>query len=108
MFPLAPWGIQQYVHANVRTSENLKITAYHVADTRKALHAVIAMKGAICTADQNRGSSSSPIGIPRILQEDTSELQGQSPSLAHRKVIGLQNLDNDPQRSDLINSSSNA
>jgi transposase-like protein len=78
---------------------NLKITAYHVADTRETLPAIIAMKEAIRTADPNQtitlvtdGNPSYPAGIHFLNAERTN-----LPSLQHHKVIGLQNLDSESE-----------
>jgi putative transposase len=89
-------GKHHYVFFFV-SSQNLKITAYHVADTRETLPAIIAMKEAIRTADPNQpimlvtdGNPSYPAGI--------HFLNAQRPNhLAHRKVLGLQNLDSESQ-----------
>jgi len=75
------------------SSKTLKITAYHVADTRETLPALIAMKEAIRTADPNQmiilvtdGNPSYPAGIHFLNSERP---------VTHRKVIGLQNLDSE-------------
>lgn len=79
------------------SSENLKITAYHVADNRGTLPAIIAMKEAIRTAKPGQpvilvtdGNSSYPSGIHFINAQREND-----PSIQHRKVIGLQNLDSE-------------
>ena len=81
------------------SSESLKITAYHVADTRETLPAIIAMREAIRTADPKQtiilvtdGNPSYPAGIHFLNAEKT-----ENPSLQHRKVIGLQNLDTESE-----------
>jgi transposase-like protein len=81
------------------SSKSLKITTYHLADTRDTLPAIIAMKEAIRTADPNQtlilvtdGNPSYPAGIHFLNAERT-----ENPSLQHRKVIGLQNLDSESQ-----------
>jgi transposase-like protein len=81
------------------SSKSLKITAYHLADTRETLPAIIAMKEAIRTADPNQtiilvtdGNPSYPAGI-HFLNAEKSE----NSSLQHRTVIGLQNLDSESQ-----------
>jgi transposase-like protein len=81
------------------SSKNLKITAYHVADTRDTLPAIIAMREAIRTADPKQtlilvtdGNPSYPAGIHFLNAERT-----ENPSLQHRKVIGLQNLDTESE-----------
>jgi putative transposase len=77
------------------SSQNLKITAYHTADTRETLPAIIAMSEAIRTADPNQtlilvtdGNPSYPAGIHFLNAQ-------REKNLTHRKVIGLQNLDNE-------------
>lgn len=79
------------------SSESLKITAYHVADTRETLPAIIAMNEAIRTADQSQpivlvtdGNPSYPAGI-HFLNEQRGV------SIDHKKVIGLQNLDSESE-----------
>jgi transposase-like protein len=81
------------------SSKSLKITAYHLADTRETLPAIIAMKEAIRTADPNQtitlvtdGNPSYPAGIHFLNAE-----RPENPSLQHRKVIGLQNLDSESE-----------
>ena len=81
------------------SSKSLKITAYHVADTRETLPAIIAMREAIRTADPTQalllvtdGNPSYPAGIHFLNAERTK-----NPSLQHRKVIGLQNLDTESE-----------
>jgi putative transposase len=81
------------------SSKTLKITAYHLADTRETLPAIIAMKEAIRTADPKQtivlvtdGNPSYPAGIHFLNAEKT-----ENPSLQHRKVIGLQNLDTESE-----------
>jgi putative transposase len=80
-------------------SKSLKITAYHVANTRETLPAIIAMREAIRTADPTQaiilvtdGNPSYPAGI-HFLNAERTEI----PSLQHRKVIGLQNLDTESE-----------
>ncbi len=75
------------------SSKTLKITAYHVADTRETLPALIAMKEAIRTADPKQliilvtdGNPAYPAGIHFLNSERP---------ITHRKVIGLQNLDSE-------------
>lgn len=79
------------------SSENLKITAYHVADNRETLPAIIAMKEAIRTAQPGQsvvlvtdGNPSYPAGIHFINANRDNSVQ-------HRKVIGLQNLDSESE-----------
>lgn len=76
-------------------SKSLKITAYHVADNRGTLPAVIAMREAIRTAADNQeitlvsdGNPSYPAGIHFLNAQESD-----SPDISHKKVIGLQNLD---------------
>ena len=68
------------------SSESLKITAYHVADTRETLPAIIAMREAIRTADPKQaiilvtdGNPSHPAGIHFL------------------NAVGLQNLDTESE-----------
>jgi len=72
-----------------------KITAYHVADSRETLPAVIAMNEAIRTAEPNQkftlitdGNPSYPAGIHFL-----NQLHSDPELIKHQKVIGLQNLD---------------
>jgi transposase-like protein len=89
-------GKQQYVFFFI-SSKNLKITAYHVADTRETLPAIIAMNEATRTADAPQpiilvtdGNPSYPAGLHYLNeQRDTS--------IGHKKVIGLQNLDSESE-----------
>jgi len=89
-------GEQNYVFFFV-SSESLKITAYHVADNRETLPAIIAMNEAIRTADPNQtlilvtdGNPSYPAGLHYLNSERDA-------SVHHRKVIGLQNLDSESE-----------
>ncbi|MEN6317729.1 MAG: DDE-type integrase/transposase/recombinase [Syntrophaceae bacterium] len=91
-------GEQHYTFFFI-SSESLKITAYHVADTRETLPAIIAMKEAIRTAHPKQtstlvtdGNPSYPAGIHFL-----NELRNNDPSIQHRKVIGLQNLDSESE-----------
>ncbi len=91
-------GKQHYTFFFI-SSESLKITAYHVADTRETLPAIIAMKEAIRTAHTKQtitlvtdGNPSYPAGIHFL-----NELRNNDPSIQHRKVIGLQNLDSESE-----------
>ena len=81
------------------SSKNLKITAYHVADSRGVQPAIIAMNEAICTAEPDQdiifitdGNPSYLAGIHFI----NSQLDDNT-SIQHRKVIGLQNLDKESE-----------
>ena len=76
-------------------SKSLKITAYHLADNRGVLPAIIAMKEAIRTTDKSKnitlitdGNPSYPAGIHFL--NSTSALHH---NIKHHKVIGLQNLE---------------
>ena len=87
-------GKQHYVFFFI-SSKNLKITAYHIADSRETLPAVIAMNEAIRTADPEQtiilvsdGNPSYPAGIHFLNAQ-------RAKNLIHRKVIGLQNLDSE-------------
>ncbi len=89
-------GRQHYVFLFI-SSKNLKITAYHLADTRDTLPAIIAMREAIRTSDTNQtiilvtdGNPSYPAGIHFLNA-------ARDKKLTHRKVIGLQNLDNESE-----------
>lgn len=91
-------GKQHYVFFFI-SSGNLKITAYEVADSRETLPAIIAMKEAIRTADPNQavilvtdGNPSYPAGLHYL-----NEQRGKDASVAHKKVIGLQNLDSESE-----------
>jgi putative transposase len=81
------------------SSESLKITAYHVADSRETLPAIVAMHEAIRTAQPGQtiilvtdGNPSYPAGIHFLNAKRTDDA-----SLQHRKVIGLQNLDSESE-----------
>lgn len=76
-----------------------KITAYHVADNRETLPAVIAMKEAIRTASPEQkltlftdGNPAYPSGI-HFLNQSREE----GSKITHHKVIGLQNLDSESE-----------
>jgi len=91
-------GEQHYVFFFI-SSESLKITAYHVADTRETLPAIIAMKEAIRTAYPEHtiilvtdGNPSYPAGIHFLNAQRENDS-----SIQHRKVIGLQNLDSESE-----------
>jgi transposase-like protein len=81
------------------SSKSLKITAYHVADDRGVLPAIVTMKEAIRTATPGQmiilvtdGNPSYPAGIHFLNAQNPSDA-----AVQHRKVIGLQNLDNESQ-----------
>lgn len=89
-------GKQHYVFLFI-SSPSLKITAYHVADSRETLPAIIAMKEAVRTAEAGQtvilvtdGNPSYPAGIHFLNAQ-------RGRNLAHRKVIGLQNLDSESE-----------
>jgi len=91
-------GKQHYVFFFI-SSQNLKITAYHVADSRETLPAIIAMNEAIRTADPAQviilvtdGNPSYPAGLHYL-----NALRGKDTSVTHKKVIGLQNLDSESE-----------
>ena len=72
------------------SSESHKITAYHVAENRETLLAIIAMKEAIRTAHPEHtiilvtdGNPSYPAGIHFL-----NEHRKNDPSIQHRKVMG--------------------
>ena len=81
------------------SSENRKITAYHVADSRDTLPATTAMTEAIRTAKPNQklalitdGNPSYPAGLHFI-----NEKRDEDNQIQHYKVIGLQNLDDESE-----------
>jgi transposase-like protein len=98
-------GDETYIKINAKqnyttffiSSENRKITAYHIDDTRETLPATIAMYEAIRTSEPEQkitlvsdGNPSYPAGIHFINQSRDSKL-------THKKVVGLQNLDSESQ-----------
>lgn len=91
-------GKQHYVFFFI-SSTNLKITAYHVADNRETLPAIVAMNEAIRTADPGQpvilvtdGNPAYPAGLHYL-----NTRNGSDASLTHKKVIGLQNLDSESE-----------
>ena len=81
------------------SSENHKITAYHIACSRGTLPATVAMTEAIRTANPNQklvlitdGNPSYPAGLHFINAERNQDNQ-----IQYRKVIGLQNLDSESE-----------
>jgi len=81
------------------SSKSRKITAYHLDNTRDTLPATIAMKEAIRTAQPHQqitfvtdGNPSYPAGIHFINAQLANK-----PDIQHRKVIGLQNLDEESE-----------
>lgn len=78
------------------SAQNLKITAYHVADNRGTQPAVIAMNEALRTAESRQeitlvtdGNPSYPAGVHFL----NAQRQADQHPISHQKVIGLQNLD---------------
>jgi transposase-like protein len=81
------------------SSQNLKITAYHLADNRETLPAIIAMKEAVRTAMPQQelvlitdGNPSYTAGILFLNEQKSNQTM-----LQHRKVTGLQNLDSESE-----------
>jgi len=81
-------------------AQKLKITAYHFADNRGTQPAIIAMNEAIRTATPKQkitlvtdGNPAYPAGI-HFLNARLNE----NPAIQHRKVIGLQNLDDESEK----------
>lgn len=81
------------------SSNSLKITSYHVANDRETLPATTAMLEAIRTAKADQkitlitdGNPSYPAGIHFINSHHSN-----NPDIQHRKVIGLQNLDQESE-----------
>ncbi|WP_333653000.1 DDE-type integrase/transposase/recombinase, partial [Dissulfurispira sp.] len=81
------------------SSKSLKITAYHIADNRDTLPAIIAMQEAVRTAQPDQqitlitdGNPSYPAGIHFI-----NAISADRPNIQHYKVIGLQNLDGESE-----------
>lgn len=76
-------------------SQSLKITAYHVANSRDTLPATVAMNEAIRTAKTHQnitfytdGNPAYPAGIHFLNHKRDGE-----PPIKHFKILGLQNLD---------------
>jgi putative transposase len=100
-------GKQRYVFFFI-SSESLKITAYHVADNRETLPAIIAMNEAIRTAHPEQtiilvtdGNPSYSAGI-HFLNADRKNASSPCLCIArrqvqHRTMIGLQNLDSESE-----------
>lgn len=81
------------------SAQSLKITAYHLADNRGTLPAIIAMNEAARTALPGQditlvtdGNPSYPAGIHFL-----NALPENHSTIHHKKVIGLQNLDSESQ-----------
>lgn len=77
------------------STKSLKITAYHLADNRDVLPATIAMTEAIRTAPPDQKLTVITDGNPSYAAaiHFINALRDPSARLTHRKVIGLQNLD---------------
>lgn len=80
------------------SEKSRKITAYHIADNRDTLPATIAMNEAIRTAQPHQnitlvtdGNPAYPAGIHFLNQLNNT-------TLTHKKVIGLQNLDEESEK----------
>jgi putative transposase len=91
-------GKQHYAFLFI-SGKTPKITAYHVANSREALPAIIAMNEAVRTASPNQkqtiitdGNPSYPAGIHFL-----NQLREDDFKISHRKVIGLQNLDSESE-----------
>jgi len=91
-------GKHHYVFFFV-SSQSLKIIAYHVADNRAVLPAIVTMKEAIRTAKPEQtiilvtdANPSYPAGIHFLNADRTKDA-----AVQHRKVIGLQNLDSESE-----------
>lgn len=91
-------GKHNYVFFFISAS-NRAITSYHVADSRETLPAIISMSEAIRTAKKNQqitlvtdGNPSYPAGIHFI-----NSLNDKQKDIAHHKVLGLQNLDEESE-----------
>ena len=90
-------GKQHYVFFFI-SSKNLKITAYHVADSRETLPAIIAMNEAIRTADPKQSDHPRHRREPLVSCGDPlPQRTERNRIVAHRKVIGLQNLDSESE-----------
>jgi len=81
------------------SASNRKITAYHIADSRDALPATVAMTEAARTAKPSQkitfitdGNPAYPAGLHFINTRRDSQSQ-----IQHLKVIGLQNLDEESE-----------
>lgn len=77
------------------SSQSLKITAYHLADSRDVLPATIAINEAIRTADPSQQLTMITDGNPSYgaAIHFINANRHPFPPLSHHKVIGLQNLD---------------
>lgn len=79
------------------SSLNRKITSSHVADSREPLPAIIAIKEAIRTAQPQQNITLITDGNPSYPAAIHFINQSHCPSLTHKKVIGLQNLDSESE-----------
>jgi transposase-like protein len=86
-------GSQAYTFLAIST-ENLKISAYHVASTRDTLPATITLNEAFRTAQHDQRLIAVSDGNPSYAAavHFLNLLRKENP-LTHKKVIGLQNLD---------------
>ena len=89
-------GKHHYVFFFVST-KSLKITAYHVAHNRDVLPAAVAMLEALRTAKPDQKLTFITDGNPSYAAAThfINALSNPSAPISHRKVIGLQNLDNE-------------
>ncbi|MFH1223104.1 MAG: DDE-type integrase/transposase/recombinase [Pseudomonadota bacterium] len=78
------------------SSKNHKITAYHLAHSRKTLPAAIAVSEAIRTAEPKQKltliTDANPSYAAGIMFLNSKRLE-ELPPIEHRQVVGLQNLD---------------
>ena len=80
------------------SSDNHKITAYHVAHSRDTLPAIIAMNEAIRTASPDQPLTLITDGNPSYMAGlHFINSQQQSSHIQHHTVIGLQNLDKESE-----------
>jgi len=78
-------------------AKSRKITAYHVDETRDTLPATVAMNEAIRTAEPDEENTLVTDGNPSYGAGIHFINQSHSPTLTHKKVIGLQNLDSESE-----------
>jgi putative transposase len=79
------------------SEKSRKITAYHIADNRGTLPATISMKEAIRTAKPNQKTTFVTDGNPSYPASIHFLNQMYDSTLTHKKVIGLQNLDEESE-----------
>ncbi len=79
------------------SSKSRKITAYHVGEIRDTLPAVIAMNEAIRAARPSQEITLVSHGNPSYAAGIHFINQSHEPNLTHKKVIGLQNFDSEPE-----------